>query len=132
MACFSDETKQFLKKNLPPIVSIDNPVDLVGDADAERYRLTIDALLEDPNVDQIIIIILFQAPSLQPDIVEVLAASNDKRKKPILICTAGGDFADLHTRMIERAGLQVYPSPTRVIRAMATLLEYKKYKEKKF
>jgi acetyl coenzyme A synthetase (ADP forming)-like protein len=132
MACFSDETQKYLKKNLPSIVSVNNPVDLVGDADAERYRLTIDALLEDSNVDQIIIIILFQAPSLQPDIVEVLAASNDRRKKPILVCTAGGDFADLHTKMIERAGLQVYPSPTSVVRSMATLLEYKKYKEKNF
>jgi len=130
MADFSEETTEYLGKHLPPIVSTRNPVDLVGDADAERYRLAIDALLEDPNVDEIVVIILFQTPNLQPDIVGVLAAAADKRQKPILVCTTGGDFAELHTRMLERAGVQVYPSPRRVVRVMAALLEYRKYREK--
>ncbi len=130
MANFSEKTMRYLKERLPPIVSTSNPVDLVGDADAERYRLAIDALLEDPNVDEIVVIILFQTPNLQPDIVGVLAAASDKRRKPILVCTTGGDFAELHTRMLERAGVQVYPSPRRVVRVMATLLEYKKHREK--
>jgi len=129
MADFSEKTKRYLKEHLPQIVSKHNPVDLVGDADAERYRLAIDALLEDPNVDEIVVIILFQTPNLQPDIVGVLAAASDKRQKPILVCTTGGDFAELHTRMLERAGVQVYPSPRRVVRVMATLLEYRKHRE---
>jgi len=130
MADFSEKTTRYLREHLPPIVSTGNPVDLVGDADAERYRLAIDALLEDPNVDEIVVIILFQTPNLQPDIVGVLAAATEKREKPILVCTTGGDFAELHTRMLERAGVQVYPSPRRVVRVMATLLEYRKYRDK--
>lgn len=130
MADFSEKTTKYLRGHMPPIVSIHNPVDLVGDADAERYRLAIETLLKDPDTDGIVVIILFQTPNLQPDIVGVLASAADKRNKPILVCTAGGDFAELHTRMLERAGVQVYPSPRRVIRAMATLLQYKKYRER--
>ena len=130
MAEFTDRTRQYLKKQLPPIVSIHNPVDLVGDADAERYRLAIDALVEDANVDGIIVIILFQTPNLQPDIVGVVASAADKRQKPIMVCTAGGDFAELHTRMLERASVQVYPSPSRVVRTMAALLEYMRRRER--
>jgi acyl-CoA synthetase (NDP forming) len=130
MADFSEKTAKYLREHLPPIVSTRNPVDLVGDADAERYRLAIDALMEDPNVDEIVVIILFQTPNLQPDIVGVLAAATDRRQKPILVCTTGGDFAELHTRMLERAGVQVYQSPRRAVRVMATLLEYRRYREK--
>ena len=130
LAKLSEQTLRILERKLPPITSKINPIDLVGDADAERYRIALEAVAADENVDGIIVIILFQTPTLQPDIVGVISNVSNMRIKPILVCATGGDYARVHVQMLERAGVPVYPSPHRVARAMASLVAYERMRRK--
>lgn len=130
IAEFSDSTLETLKRKLPLIVSKKNPLDLIGDADSERYRIALEAVMLEENVDGILVIMLFQTPELQPDVVGVISAASNLREKPILVCATGGDFAMVHTHMLERAGIPVFPTPNRAARAMATLVSYMRTRQK--
>ena len=49
-AKLTDETKEKLAGKLPAAANIHNPVDVLGDALADRYEFALDAVLDDPNV----------------------------------------------------------------------------------
>ncbi|MGC8961952.1 MAG: acetate--CoA ligase family protein, partial [Candidatus Bathyarchaeia archaeon] len=60
------ETVERLRERLPPQASYHNPIDVLGDADDERYYMALKEGLKDPNVDAAIVILTPQAMS-DPD-----------------------------------------------------------------
>ena len=76
LAEFSPEAVLALKKVLPEYGNVRNPLDLVGDADQERYRGALEVLIKDKGVDGIIVISLFQTVSLQPTVIDVIGAAS--------------------------------------------------------
>lgn len=88
----SKETKDALKKEFPPRVSVNNPIDLTGDATPKMFATAIDALMKDGSVDGLIVIILMQLPKLNSGIIEVLknAASEDT---PLIVVSPPGAYA---------------------------------------
>lgn len=127
MAELSGTTKRYLREKLPPYVSIDNPVDLMGDTDAQRYLIALDLVLKDPNVDGAIIIVLFQTPLLESGVVDTIAEMATKYRKPITVCATGGDYVEIHRKMLERSHVPCYQTPERAARAMWALAFYGDY-----
>ena len=70
LAELSDATKQKLKGALPATASLRNPVDVIGDARADRYKAAVRTVLEDENVDMGIVIL---TPQSMTDIEETAA-----------------------------------------------------------
>lgn len=56
VADLSPATLALLNEKMPETWSHANPVDIVGDADAERFRIAMNALLDDPNNDAITVL----------------------------------------------------------------------------
>jgi acetate---CoA ligase (ADP-forming) len=81
LAKFSDETTAVLKKNLPSTANIKNPVDVIGDARADRYNAALNSTLADESVDGAFVIL---TPQSMTDIdtiaheVRKVAAEHDK------------------------------------------------------
>jgi len=81
LAQFSDATRDLFKRSLPVTANIKNPVDVIGDARADRYRVAMSAALEDDNVDGALVIL---TPQSMTDIdtiaheVCTVAAAHDK------------------------------------------------------
>lgn len=123
LAKMSKKSTEILKRNLPSYVVLKNPVDLTGDADAERYRITIDAALDDPNVDMIALITLFQVPLLTSEIVEIVSAANRRRKKPIVVIAAGGRYTEVLKKSIEDSGVPTFSYPERAVEALGALYD---------
>ncbi|WP_297508695.1 CoA-binding protein [Thermococcus sp.] len=131
MAELSEETIKFLKERFPPHAVVGNPTDVVGDTDAERYRLALEAFTKDPNVDAILVIVLFQVPLLEDEkAIEILADYQRKSDKPIVAVAMGGRKTDRYARMLEERGVPVYPTPERGVRALAGLVRYAQYLKK--
>jgi len=131
MAELSEETIKYLKEHFPPHAVAGNPTDVVGDTDAQRYKYAIEAFVNDPNVDAIVIIVLFQVPLLkEEEIIEILAEYAKKSEKPIVAVAMGGKKTEYYAKMLEDNGVPVYPTPERGVRAMAGLVKYTKYLEK--
>lgn len=131
MAELSEKTIKYLKEHFPPHAVAGNPTDVVGDTDAQRYKYAIEAFVNDPNVDAIVIIVLFQVPLLkEEEIIEILAEYAKKSEKPIVAVAMGGKKTEYYAKMLEDKGVPVYPTPERGVRAMAGLVQYAKYLEK--
>ncbi|MFH1447760.1 MAG: hypothetical protein ABIG39_02760 [Candidatus Micrarchaeota archaeon] len=67
-----------------------NPLDLIGDADAERYDKALRIVLDDPGVDAIMTIILFQAAGIDSGVVKTIVSASDLGKKPVISDRQGG------------------------------------------
>jgi acetyl coenzyme A synthetase (ADP forming)-like protein len=124
LANFSDETKKKAREKFPPHVNIGNPLDLAGDADKERYEYALELLMDDDNVDSIITIILFQTVSLDASVNDVIIAASQKRKKPIIAISIGGEYTKKNKVILESAGVPTYTSPYVATGALSKLTWY--------
>ncbi len=127
LANLEKETIEKIRKHVPEYAVIKNPVDLVGDADAQRYEIALDALMEDKNVDIILVLILFQTAGVQSEIIDVVANKSDLGKKPIVAFSAGGGFTQLHMRMLEKVGVPVFDSLEEAADAIEKMYQYSRY-----
>ena len=129
-AAMSEESMSELKKTLPTYVVLKNPMDLTGDADAERYRIAIDAALADPNVDMIALITLFQIPTLTSEIVEIVSEASERKLKPMVVIAAGGRYTEVLKKSLEDAGVPTFSYPERAIDALRALHEFRTQRRK--
>ncbi len=132
MAKLDDNTIDELRKVLPPAASPHNPVDILGDAPADRYKNAIDIVSRDPNVDMIVIITIMQAPAIDMNAMRnVLKEARKNIDKPLVLVAPGGEYTEKHSKLIEReVMIPVYKSPEEAIRAIRYLYEYKKALER--
>jgi acetate---CoA ligase (ADP-forming) len=84
-----DATQQRLRALLPPAASVTNPVDMIASATPEQYRLALEAVAADPNVDSLIAIFI---PPLvtEPDAVAAaIRSAAATMSKPIIASFLG-------------------------------------------
>ncbi len=120
----SKRMKNFLKSKMPNYVSLNNPIDLTGDATSERYEMSIREGFKE--FDGIVAIVLFQIPTLNRDVVTKIVELSREFKKPILCCAAGGEFTNKLVRELEQTGIPTYLTPERAVRTFDVMLKYSK------
>ncbi|MDO8626880.1 MAG: CoA-binding protein [Candidatus Diapherotrites archaeon] len=130
LAEMEEKTSQTLKAKMPSHVVIHNPIDLTGDADNERFRIAIEECLKDKNIDAIILIILFQTPTLDRKIDKVIKECLQNRKKPVMILSIGGKFAMEHKQHLEQEGFSTFSSPQSATNSLKALYDFYSRKEK--
>ncbi|MBW3003699.1 CoA-binding protein [Candidatus Woesearchaeota archaeon] len=123
-AKLSATTIKELKIHLPPIAIIKNPMDLIGDADTERYKLAIDACMNDNNIDIIYIVLLYQTPLITPDIIDIVSEYNDLKKKPIITVSTGSEFTEVLRKGLEENNVPCFEFPDNAMKAIGKLVEY--------
>ncbi len=118
---YSENTREKLKTQLPYYCSTDNPVDLTGSATSHEYKVTMELLIKDPNVDLIMPFLVFQDTPLDDNIVNIIPAMQ-KEGKPIICCASGGPYTRKQSRILENKGIPTYPIPERAISAAYALI----------
>jgi acetyl coenzyme A synthetase (ADP forming)-like protein len=124
LANFSPETIARLKERLPDYAIPHNPLDLVGDADVERYRIALNAVSSDPNVGIILVIVLLQTSYIESDVVDAISESQVTSGKPTIVCTIGGEFTQTLVKMLEEDQIPSYTTPERAVNAIKALIQY--------
>jgi acetyltransferase len=81
LATLSPETMARLDAALPPTWSKANPVDIIGDADPERYEAALDVLLDDPNNDAVLVINLPTALASPIDCAKSVIETKHRRER---------------------------------------------------
>lgn len=122
------ESIKALRKSMPPIVNIRLPLDMAGDADDKRFNSALDVISNDPNVDAIMAIALFQTPGADSRVAASLIHYCTSMKKPLVVVSAGGTYTQSHKKMMESSGVPVYSSPEQAAQALAALVRYSRYK----
>lgn len=124
----TDATLKALRKSLPPIVNVEMPLDVGGEADAQRYINALEILAKDPNVDAFMIIALFQTPGADEKLANTISQFASNSTKPVVVVSSGATYTRTHTILLEEAGVPVYDSPTSAARSLAALIKYSKFR----
>ena len=121
LAEFSQQTLQTLQSALPGNWSHGNPVDLIGDADAARYRAAVTACLVDEGVDGALVILTPQAMTDPAAAADAVIGAARGRSKPVLACWMGElEVATGRQRFVD-AGLPVFRTPDPAVEIFAYL-----------
>ncbi len=126
----SAQTQKKIAKCTLPYASLHNPIDLTGSATGGMYRCALEACMEDKNIDGVLAILLFQPPNIESDVISHLLEVKAKYQKPMLVCSAGGNYTQLHRDILERSGIPTYPTPDRAVKSLAILYKYAQIKAK--
>jgi acetyltransferase len=124
MAQLGGETVKSLEDILPPHWSHCDPIDILGDADSERYEQTVRLVLEDKNVDGVLVLLAPQGmtnPSACAD--AIIAAAGDSRK-PVLACWMGETQVKEGRDRLSAAGIPNFSSPEAGVDAFGYLAAY--------
>ena len=124
LAELSDGTIAKLNEFLPAAWSRGNPVDILGDANAERYKKTIAAVLEDPNVDGMLVMLTPQAIIDPTAVAEALIDLEKNADKPVVTCWMGEDLVRLGRRKFEEAGIPTFRTPEPAVELFSHISAY--------
>jgi acetyl coenzyme A synthetase (ADP forming)-like protein len=123
LTSFQRETIELLQGELPPGSNALNPVDVRGDADAERYRFALDAVLRDENVDGVIAILIPQAVTKVAETAQIIADVVHQHDKPVLACFMGKNIAQIGVEILRKAEIANYSYPEPAVDSMRALVE---------
>ena len=126
MAELSPGTITRLRRSLPSSAGFFNPVDVIGDARADRYAAALDAVLDDDNVNGVLVILTPQAMTEVEETAKVMAAMKPKSQKPILASFMGGARVKGGAEILGSVGIPVYPYPEGGVKAFEALVRYRK------
>ncbi|TAM61883.1 GNAT family N-acetyltransferase [bacterium] len=105
LAALSEETLAALGHMLPEAWSRNNPVDVLGDADAARYSAAFEALCRDPAADGVLVIMAPQGLAESTSIAQRLAPFAHSTGKPLLASWMGGVEVEEGSAVLRRAGI---------------------------
>ncbi len=111
LADLPQETLEKLDDMLPEHWSHANPIDILGDADPERYAKTAELAAENPNSDGLLVILTPQAMTNPTETAKYLVPYAQKTGKPILASWMGGDEVAEGEAILNQAGIPTFPYP---------------------
>ncbi len=120
LARFEKETLDKLKTILPPMANVYNPVDILGDADSERFGRVLDVVERDKSVGVIVAIL---TPTAQIDFVKS-AEFVLKVRKPVITCFMGGESVKKAVDILRGGGIPNFIDPVRAIKSLKSVYDY--------
>jgi len=127
----TEETRARLRADVAEEASVQNPVDLIASADAAVYRVALDIVLQDANVDAAIAIFV---PPVQVDtgavatgIAEIVARHEDKT---VLACLMGKKGVHGGMTELKRHNIPAFMFPESAARALAAMVRYRRWRER--
>jgi len=125
LAELDEVTVAELKAKFPSRVVVNNPIDLTGDADNERYRDAMDAVIKDKSVDILLVVCIPHTPAIDLEsFVDVVVDSSSKSTKPLVVCLPGGRVSMEIRELFEDHGIPTYPTPRRAVRSLYALAKH--------
>lgn len=125
LAELAPETVSKLDQVLPPGWSRANPVDIIGDAPAERYRGAIEAVLGDNGVDALLVMSCPTALAATAAVVDEVIRTVERagNGKPVLACWLGENNARLARDAFSHAGIALFETPDDAVHGFSYLVQ---------
>ncbi len=124
LSSLTNKSLNELGKILPPYASLYNPIDIIGDATAERYARTLEVVAEDELVHSILVVLSPTASVQVDETARAIIDVSKKTKKPIFACFMGDMVVGSGKRLLQDASIPVYSFPEPAIAGLAAMYEY--------
>ncbi|MEO6302604.1 MAG: acetate--CoA ligase family protein [Bacteroidia bacterium] len=125
MTTFDANTLDAFKKVLPATASFNNPVDIVGDADAKRFSDALEIIVKDKNVDAIIVSV---TPTIKTDMNAIASVlcnyAQSNPKIPILANLLSFEAEPTFIQLLEKENIPNFDFPEINVRALAVMANY--------
>ncbi len=112
---------------LPPFASVYNPVDIIGDAPAERYRKALEIIARDEMVHSILVLLTptasAEVEATAQAVIDVAATCD----KPIFTCFMGSRRVGPGREMLQAAGIPCYAFPEPAIHSIEAMYRYREW-----
>ncbi len=130
-AKLTDETISKLAAKLPPAANLQNPIDVLGDAMADRYEFALDVILDDPNVDTVLVLLTPQAMTESAAIAEaVVKVAGQKPTKPILACFLGAGKVEEGKRILRQGRIPELDTPENAVATIKAITDYVRWQNR--
>ncbi|MDY6940603.1 MAG: bifunctional acetate--CoA ligase family protein/GNAT family N-acetyltransferase [Cyanobacteriota bacterium] len=131
LATLAPETLEKLDTFLPPNWSHSNPIDILGDADSDRYAKALKVAATDPNSDGLLVILTPQAMTDPTQTAKKIAQTiaelqPELEHKPILASWMGGADVAAGEAILNDAQIYTFPYPDSAARAFNLMWQYSK------
>ncbi|WP_299013240.1 bifunctional acetate--CoA ligase family protein/GNAT family N-acetyltransferase [uncultured Photobacterium sp.] len=130
LATLSEETLEKISEVLPSCWSHSNPIDIIGDADINRYEKVIQILLDSDDFDALLIMHSPSAIALGHEtarrLIELLKSHPRTKRFNILSNWSGENEAAASRQLFTEAGFPAYRTPESAISAFMHLVEYRR------
>ncbi len=128
MAKLSPKTMETLDSVLPSFWSHGNPIDILGDAKADRYRATVEACLNDESIDGLLIIFTAQSVGNPVEIANAiteLVKSQTYHNKTIVTSFMGYGPVEEANRILNQNNIPTYTTPEQAVKTYMYMYQYK-------
>lgn len=125
LATITQRTEEVLREKLPRAASLQNPIDVLGDALALRYAAALDAVLAQSNVNAVVVILTPQVMteiSLTAEFIVRLAKTHGK---PVFCSFTGGRLIAEGEKILNMHKIPSYLFPERAIKALGAMWKWK-------
>jgi len=124
LAKISDSSTQEFNTFLPSAWSHNNPIDILGDADPERYAKSLEVAANDDNADGMLVILTPQDMTDPTQTAEFLRPYAKVANKPILASWMGGADVQAGVRILNRANIPTFDYPDTAARVFNYMWKY--------
>jgi acetyl coenzyme A synthetase (ADP forming)-like protein len=124
IAALSPRATESLKARLPAAASVANPIDVLGDADADRYALAVRTAIEDDAVDAVLVILTPQAMTRPVETARAIGETCRGAAKPVLASFMGGEDVRRGRETLTALAIPEYPAPERAAAALLAMCDY--------
>ncbi|MBX0285369.1 acetate--CoA ligase family protein [Halomicroarcula sp. F28] len=132
LAEFTDETFETLRETMPEAANIYNPVDIIGDAPAERFESALETVLADENVSMAVVVACPTAVLSFEELAEVVVEQQQQSGLPVATTLMGGKSVGAGQEILAQAGIPQYFDPARAVGSLDALTEYRNISEREF
>ena len=128
LAHLSEAAMAALNDALPPTWSMDNPIDIIGDADETRYRNALDIVLQDSSSDAVLAIncptAVASSVGAARAVVAAATAHRDSKRpaKPILVCWLGEASAPEARTLFAEHAIPSFTTPENAVEGFMQLV----------
>ena len=128
MAGFTKDTINYFRENLPAECNIYNPVDVMGDARVDRYRLALESVLKDKNVDSALVLLTPAAVTEPEETAKTIVEMKGRySNKPILPVYMGGESVVESNQYFTNNGVPTFTFPEPSVQSLEGMIRYANY-----
>ncbi len=119
----TDKAQEELKENLPASASVENPIDVIGDAPPERYGKSLKLIVKYFPQNPVLAILTPQNQTDPEKVAHILAKYKTKISN-LSACFMGGEKIEKAKAVLENNKIPNFENPERALAVMEKLMKY--------